>query len=201
MTQLDLTWDAKGMASFFMLFQRGVRVKARLGLSIREVLCRQLDVTDDYLDKRLNTIFLDGKPVDDTDSALITEGSVLALSASMPGFAGAALRKGGFYASMRNTITHSAGESSVTTGEGFFTIKLYNMTILELAPHFLAFGVWVASDALDEFFEGRSGPFLQEGRTVRIDGREIAVDELTAITWSERSDFVRLRVTPEPAPA
>jgi len=201
MTQLDLTWDAEGMASFFVLFQRGVRVKARIGLSIREVLCRQLDVTDDYLDNRLNTIFLDGKPVDDTDSALITEGSVLALSASMPGFAGAALRKGGFYASMRNTITHSAGESPVKAGEGFFTVKLYNMTIPELAPHFLALGVWVAPDALDEFFEGRSKPFLEGGKTVRIDGREIPVDELTSIPWSDRSDYVRLRVTPEPGPA
>ena len=189
------------MASFFVLFQRGVRVKARIGLSIREVLCRQLDVTDDYLDNRLNTIFLDGKPVDDTDSALITEGSVLALSASMPGFAGAALRKGGFYASMRNTITHSAGESPVKAGEGFFTVKLYNMTIPELAPHFLALGVWVAPDALDEFFEGRSKPFLEGGKTVRIDGREIPVDELTSIAWSERSDYVRLRVTPQPVPA
>jgi hypothetical protein len=201
MTQLDLTWDAKGMASFFVLFQWGVRVKARLGLSIREVLCRQLDVTDDYLDNRLNTIFLDGKPVDDTDSALVTEGSVLALSASMPGFAGAALRKGGFYASMRSTITHSAGESPVKAGEGFFTIKLYNMTIPELAPHFLALGVWVAPEALNEFFAGRSKPFLQGGRTVQIDGQEIGVDELTAIRWSDRSDFVRIRVTPKPAPA
>jgi hypothetical protein len=194
-TRLDLECDPGGTAAFSTLFQQGVRIEARLGRSIREVLCRSLGVSDDYLDNRLNTIFLDGKPVDDADTALISEGSVLALSASMPGLVGAVMRKGGYYASMRSTITYSAGDSRVTPKKGFFTLKLYNMTMPELAPRFLASGVWVEAGFLDEFFKTKSKRFFEGCVTVRADGKEMPAHELPDLKWREMPGFVMLRVT------
>ncbi|MCP4349944.1 MAG: endonuclease/exonuclease/phosphatase family protein [Desulfobacterales bacterium] len=62
-------------------------LKVQVGCSIRSLLCKQTDVASDYVDERISTVFLDGKPVDDVDSAIVKNGSVLALSAAMPGLA------------------------------------------------------------------------------------------------------------------
>ncbi len=77
------------MALLFPALQRGVLVKARLGESIRSLLCKQFGLDPDYVKNRIQTAFLDGKPVDDFDSAIVREGSVLTLSGAMPGLAGA----------------------------------------------------------------------------------------------------------------
>jgi len=71
-----------------------------VGCSIRDLLCGQLALQDEYLDNRIHTFFLNGKAVDDVDSTLVTGGAVLALSSAMPGIMGDCLRKGGLYALM-----------------------------------------------------------------------------------------------------
>jgi len=55
--------------------------------------------------EKISTIFLDGKAVDSPETALLREGSTLALSSAMPGLAGAILRRDGPYASLRSSIT------------------------------------------------------------------------------------------------
>jgi hypothetical protein len=86
---------------FFQLLQQGFAVKVQAGCSVKTLLCEQLGLSPEYLEERIQTIFLDGRPVDDVNSAIIEDGSTLALSAAMPGLAGATLRKGGYYAPMR----------------------------------------------------------------------------------------------------
>jgi hypothetical protein len=56
------------------------------------VLCDQFQVETDYLENRIKTIFLDGKPVDDEDKAVLKNGSTLALSAAMPGLVDSTFR-------------------------------------------------------------------------------------------------------------
>jgi len=63
-------------------------VPARVGLSVKKVLCEQWGISPEYLDKRVKTIFLNGNAVDDIDKAILQDGSTLALSAAMPGLAG-----------------------------------------------------------------------------------------------------------------
>ena len=109
---ISLAWNPARLSDFGHILQQGFKLRARLGTSIRQVLCDQFGVDHDYLDKRINTIFLDGKAVDDVDSSTIREGSVLALSAAMPGFVGAAFRKGGYYSAMRGAISHVEEASS-----------------------------------------------------------------------------------------
>ncbi len=121
-----ISWGAAELTPFFPILQKGFLIKTLSGKTIRAVLCDQMGVSPEYLDKRVNTIFLDSKPVDNVDSAVLKEGSVLALSASMPGFVGAAFRKGGYYARMRGSITHGedAGPATVVKASSFssFTI-------------------------------------------------------------------------------
>ncbi len=189
-----ILWDAARLAAFLPLLQKGFLLKSLSGTSIRAVLCDQLGVTPQYLDERVNSIFLDGKPVDNVDSAIIKEGSALALSAAMPGFVGAAFRKGGYYAPMRDSITH-VGESGSTTGrEGFLLLKLYNFVAKELGPLFLESGIWLRNNDVKGLFQGRPHDFWSGCRHCSVNGREVDLAYFLGMQWLEKVAWVRLRV-------
>jgi len=89
--RLSLTLEPDKIHGFFPLLRQGFMVRARVGCSIKTMLCEQFGVSPEYMEDRIKTIFLDGKTVDDVDSAIIKDGSTLALSAAMPGLVGATL--------------------------------------------------------------------------------------------------------------
>ncbi len=120
---------------FTLLFQSGVSIRCITGVSIEQLLIDQLGIQRDYLEKRLSTVFLDGSPVDDIGEASIASGMTLALSSSMPGLAGATLRRKGMLSSMRRSITyHRGNERPEKANEGFVTIKLFNVLAKEIGP-------------------------------------------------------------------
>lgn len=184
---------------FALLFQQGFMLRGRMGSTIREVLCDQCGIDNDYLDGRINTVFLDGKPVDDVDTATISEGNVLALSASLPGFAGAALRKGGFYALMRSGITHTEDSGLASHGDGFFTVKLFNIVAEELGPRFLANGVWLESAAFEDFFRSRATSVQSRCLELEVDNRKVDTAALVEEEWSKKCRLVLLRVITSPS--
>ncbi len=194
LVNVDLTCEPPVHVLFALMFQQGFMLRCRLGSTIREVLCHQYGIKDAYLDGRINTVFLDGKPVDDVDTARISGGSVLALSASMPGFAGAALRKGGFYAKMRQGITHAKDPGTALDSEGFFTLKLFNMVAEELGPTFLKDGVWLESKAFEEFFTTRSQATKSKYLKLAVDHQAVDCDALSEKHWSKEHRFVFFRV-------
>ena len=105
-----------------------------------------------YLEKRLSTVFLDGSPVDDIGEALIASGMTLALSSSMPGLAGATLRRKGILSSMRRSITyHHGNERPEKANEGFVTIKLFNVLAKEIGPVLIKHGILVEAVKLAGF--------------------------------------------------
>jgi hypothetical protein len=192
--EVCISCDAAQLTAFFPLLQKGFLIKTLSGKTIRAVLCDQIGVTREYLDNRINTIFLDSKPVDNVDSAVIKEGSVLALSAAMPGFVGAAFRKGGYYASMRGSITHAEDSAPATSREGFFFLKLYNFVAKELGPLFLELGIWLPSDDVKELFEGRPDGFWSDCKGFTIDDREVDLSYFLGMQWLHEVSIVRLRV-------
>jgi hypothetical protein len=193
-TDVCISWDAAKLAAFSQLLQKGFLIKALSGKSIRAVLCEQMGVSPEYLDNRVNTIFLDSKPVDNVDSATIKEGSVLALSAAMPGFVGAAFRKGGFYAPMRRSITHVEESGPIRSREGFFVLKLYNFVAKELGPLFLESGIWLHNNDVKELLQGRPDNFWSGCRSCTIDGREVDLAYFLGMEWLPQAGMVRLRV-------
>jgi len=191
-------WTSGKLPEIGQLLQHGFKLRARLGTSIRDILCHQFGVSPTYLDQRVNTIFLDGKPVDDVDSSTIQEGSVLALSAAMPGFVGAALRKGGYYSAMRREISHVEEIQSRSDLEGFFTLKLYNMVAKELGPIFLQSGIWVLWEDLKDLFSTRSRSIWSGCVRIQEDGREINLNDfLDQPKGLEKRALVRLTVKSE----
>ncbi len=165
---------------FTPLFSRGVRVGACLECSVKELVCGQLGVPEDYLENRVQTIFLNGHAVDDTGRATVGDGATIALSAAMPGLAGAVLRKGGVLAALRPDITYQNQGPVQETCQGRVILKLFNMTSREVGPLLLAVGIWIDGAGLREIFD-RCGELLRQGcRRVQWDGSSIGFDELTA---------------------
>jgi len=160
--KISLTVTPDRLSFFSPLLGQGFTLTIRTGISVRDLLCLQIGVSDDYLDQRIQTIFLDGKVVDNVDTAVIRQGSTLALSAAMPGLAGATLRRGGAYAAMRSQISHKNNTVDDSAENGTVMLKLFNLVALELGPMFLKQGIWIDGKNLKNFFE-RVPDFFWDG--------------------------------------
>jgi hypothetical protein len=145
--RLCITVPADRISCFFPLLQKGFALGVLAGRPIRVFLRDGLGLSDEYIETRIQTVFLDGKPVDDLDTALLRDGATLALAPAMPGLMGAMLRRGGYYAPMRSGITHRGDAAPHGIVEGSITVKLFGMALRELGPQLLARGVGV--DAAD----------------------------------------------------
>ncbi len=141
--RLRITVPADRLARFFPLLQKGFALGVLAGCPIRAFLRDRLGLTDEYIEARIQTVFLDGKPVDDIDGALIRDGATLALAPAMPGLMGAMLRRGGHLAPMRSGITHRNDAAPRGIGEGRITVKLFGMALRELGPQLLELGIEV----------------------------------------------------------
>ena len=192
MQDVRLCIEAGAISRFLKLIEHGFKLKTETGLTIRELLCDQLGVAGDYLDNRIQTIFLDGKPVDDVDSAWVHADSRLALSAAMPGLVGATLRKGGRYASLRGTISYSKTKSSIVQGEGEITLKLFNMVAKELGPAFLQKGIIIDGDTFQNFVSDNLEDLKAACSSIHLNDKKISVSELKALKWADREVFLQV---------
>ena len=122
------------------LFQKGLKVEVELGTDLITLLHNDLCLSDEGID-RIQTIFWQGQPVDDLQNCLTVEGGVLALSAALPGLVGACLRRGGAWARLRSSITHSQEETHEEHRRGWITVKLFNFMLREIGPILLERGV------------------------------------------------------------
>jgi hypothetical protein len=148
----SLMAEPKLFEKFFQLLQKGVKVRARIGSTVRSFLCGDLGVSPEYVDKRIQTLFLNGKAIDNPDTATLKEDSTLALSAAMPGLLGATLRKGSYYARMRNEISYQEQSQGIPVHEGFVLLKLFNLLPAEIGPAVLERGIWLKGEELNQFF-------------------------------------------------
>jgi len=179
---------------FASLLGRGVGLCVQVGCSIRELLCDQLDLPPAYLEQRLQTVFLDGQPVDDLETTRVKAGATLALSAALPGLAGATLRRGGGFASLRQTITRDSDRLCTSTGVGTITLKLFNMTARELGPSLLQRGVRVTGPDLGEFLRRLSEDFWKRCPHAVFNETEIPTDRLLKRSWVEGTLLLRITV-------
>ncbi len=145
---------------FCLLTGGGFTVRAEAECSLRDLLCRQLAVASDYPEGRIQTIFLNGKAVDDPATTRVPAGSTIALSAAMPGIAGAMFRKHSPYAAMRTeTSRPNPGARTEAPSPGRVTIKLFNAVQRELGPEMLRRGVRVPGKAIGDLLRGRREAF------------------------------------------
>lgn len=148
------------LSCFFPLFQQGITVEVEAGCSVKELLCGQLGIDPAYVEERITTIFLNGKPVDDCDTAVVGDGAVLALSAAMPGLVGAMLRKGGFYTAMRSAITYRTQNADSIRAKGLIRLKLFNSIMGEAGPLVLRRGIIIPRSKVRKLLSEMSADIL-----------------------------------------
>jgi hypothetical protein len=182
------------MSAFQELLQRGVRVKASIGSTLRSFLCDRLGIDPQYVEERIQTVFLNGKAVDDPSSAVIMDHSTIALSAAMPGLLGATLRKGSYYSGMRSEISYTA-ERKVQPHEGWILLKLFNLLPREIGPLVLQKGVGVKGKDLQDFLTKRSSSFWQGCVEVNLNGKRLDPARLVEIKWPEEDVLLRVQAT------
>ena len=170
---LRLTMKPELIREFFPILQQGFRVTARVGCTLRKLLCEQFAMGNDYVAERITTIFLNGKATDDLDDAVVRDGSTIALSAAMPGLVGATMRRGGYYSAMRSSITHTDEVSSGEDRIGTVRVKLFNLLLAELGPDFLRRGAVVAAADMTEFLGSRDEQFWRGCAETLLNGTPV----------------------------
>ena len=190
---LSLILEKTLIPIFYQLLSKGFIIHAQTGCTMKELLCGQLGIKDDYLEERIQTIFLDDKIVDDVNSAVIREGSILALSAAMPGVLGATLRKGGRYAPMRSQISHDKDIPSDLHKKGEVTIKLFNLIVRELGPLFLERGIRVKGEDFFVIVARNENVFMAGCKKDIKDNNDIEPEKLMEVEWKNKQVFLQIK--------
>ena len=194
--KIRLAVKPKHIPFFYPLLRKGILIYTETGLCLRELVCERMGIQNDYLNTQVQTIFLDGKVLDDRHSAVIRGGSTLALSAAMPGMVGATFRSSGFYAPFRSPISYAGGPASVPDHKKPVLVKCFNKIANDHGPMLLAAGIYIYGEdlrdlvvsRLDDFHKGL-GPVVMDDRTV-----DPAIPRQT--DWDENQVFLQVREGP-----
>ena len=192
---LSLELAEEQIASLFLLLQNGFFIKASVGCTIKDFFIKQLGLSPDYVQARIQGIFLDGKPADDIETAIIRDGARLTLSGTMPGLVGIALRRGPL-AVFRQSITHQETGDYSYTGKGIIQLKLLNLLMKEMGPELYRKGIYINSSELAGFLGNLSTGFWQECKTISLNGEKVSANLFQDGLWLPESEMVKFSVVP-----
>lgn len=179
---------------FHFLLQQGVSVTTTVGETVRGFLLNRLGLKAKDIEEKIQTVFLNGKAVDNVDDARIRNGATLALSGALPGLVGATMRRGGFYASFRNPIQYREEEENRKLQEGTIQLKLFNILLGDLGPGLLVNGIGIQSSHLSDFLQ-RNESALADECTIRLEeGREIPCRDLSVQPSNGPDDVIFIKV-------
>jgi hypothetical protein len=184
-TTLFLRLRPTAVTHFGPLFSTGVGIPTIVGIGLTELLCQQLAIDPDYVANRIQTIFLNSRAVDRTEQVTVPAGAVIALSAAMPGLAGATFRKGGLLAGFRKDISHQYAQRTEEKSrqETLITLKLFNLVAQELGPHLLAHGVWIDGLSVPELLSRIASTVGGNIQEALCNGRPIPSAQLAHVDW------------------
>jgi len=183
---LRLSVEPAKINTFLSLFTAGVSLPVQTGATLKELICDQLGVSEDYFENRIQTIFLNFKAVDAPEKAVVNDGAVVTLSAAMPGLVGATMRKGGTFAGFRSGIFCAQDEACLEATQGAITLKLLNMVARELGPTFLEKGIYLPGDQLASFLAGADYELQASCREIVFNGNSVSWQQMCADKWDDR---------------
>lgn len=179
--------------AFGYILQQGFDVSVKTGCTLKSLLCDQFSITPEYIDNRIKTVFLNGKPVDDYEKAIIRDRQTLALSAAMPGLVGATFRSGGVLSPFRSGISFQ--NTPDPTGEksnGSITVKLFNLLVKEIGGHFLAAGIRLdAGNILPEILQTHG----EDIRVIKLNNEIATPDQISTVLDTDTTPALMLQVT------
>lgn len=190
---LALTLPSESFAGFASLLQHGMLFPVERPVAMLPFLLTLPGFTADYIEQTVQTIFIDGVAADSLDREL-TGGSTLALSAAMPGLAGAIFRRQGVHGSLRSQPGEKKGVAGPVSG--FITLKLFNSIAADRIRDLLTLGFLMPGKAVHDFAVMREG-LLQPPAVLTLDGRDLACDELLRVVGECPLVAVRAIALPE----
>jgi len=190
---IQLKCPGESMNLFMGELQRGFCMEARAG-TVYEFLAETCRMSDEYIAEKIKTVFINGGPVDDIYNTEIKEGDTCAVSGAMPGLVGAMMRMGSPYASMRESITVKPGKSALSGRSIFVKLKLFNMVLSEKGPCFLAGGILLERERVNDLFVNHGGEIFPRCREVLINGSAVEDNRITAGRISGMGKTVMLKV-------
>lgn len=196
-TSVALRVEPSMLRRFFRILQQGFTLRTRLGRSVGTVLLDELGLSREFLDSKVQTLFLNGKTIDDPDSAFVSDRAVIALSSAMPGLVGATLRRGSAYAAMRSQITYSEPVAPVAEVDGNITVKIYNLLLDELGAALLQRSILVARDTLAGFLKEQDQDLWNACASAAVDGCRVeprVLPEILSAREACAEDLVRLTI-------
>lgn len=171
LSRLEFKVKPRNLPLFTTVLQSGIEVSAESGTSLGRFLGDFPGFTAEYLADVVQTIFLNGTAVDDLTIPLSGARPTLALSAAMPGLAGAIFRKNSFHAALR-TETGSRTSGPQQNDTITVTLKLFNSIARDRGEELLQRGVCLQTDILVDFLARR--PNLQQDiRSIRLNDKSI----------------------------
>jgi hypothetical protein len=165
--ELTLTRDALRLLS--LLLQNGFSLRISRPCPLLTFLTEGLGLERGFIEERIQTVLLDSSPVDDLASATVADGSSMALSAAMPGLVGAAMRRGGYYGTLRSAITRREGQKWPGKG-GMVRVKVFNLLLEDLVPGLLEAGIVEAGSDMAEFLGRQEAAFWNGCAQILLNG-------------------------------
>lgn len=162
--------------AFFFFLEKGVKKEIKTGFDIKTMLSDQLNLSEHYIDNRIKTIFLDGSAVGDINSTIVNDGATLALSAAMPGLAGATFRRLENPEFSKSETDKKKEIEQIKHKNGIITIKFFNLILRELGPEFLQTGVLVPKEELIGFLSCQSDKFKKACRSLKVNDHIITIE-------------------------
>ncbi len=171
---LTLSFPTQPLTGFASLLQHGLLFPVQQPVPLVPFLLALPGFTAEYIEQTVQTIFINGVPADSLQREL-GAGTTLALSAAMPGLAGAIFRRQGVHGSLRTRPQ----EPSVAVGmqEGYLTLKLFNSIAFDRVDDLLSHGILIASKAWQQFAT-MHGALLQPPCTMALDGDVVDLEGL-----------------------
>jgi hypothetical protein len=185
-----LTISTTKIDGFTTLLQSGIKLPAASGISLGVFLNSLPGFDIDYVSDTVQTIFLDGNALDDLEQPLTSQDHVIALSAAMPGLAGAIFRRNSLCAALR-TRSENLGTAKKSSNEIFVLLKLFNSIAQEKGEELLRPGGIFSGETLRAFFNQR--PSLLDAITsIHINGKmKVSADLLTCVS-RERQYYLKI---------
>lgn len=173
--ELILHCDPTSARRWRQALHAGFHFRIPGGLSVRELLSTDLGMDSDYVENRVRTVFLGGRPVDDIDEARVGTGMEMTLSTMLPGVAGITMGRGNMIAAYRADITYHEEGTGPAGGQALIFIKLLNFIATETGHTFLSRGIGLDATAWNRM----AAPAIWEDvSSATLDGVDLDNDAL-----------------------
>ena len=153
---LTMTLPGKKAEVFASLLQHGILYPVEQPVALGDFLLSLPGFSQEYLEQCVQTIFINGAAADSFD-AVLAPGSIVALSAAMPGLAGAIFRRQGLHSSLRSQVASTRAVAA--EGPGFIKVKFFNHIAIDRACDVLSRGALVEGRAWHDFAARRADIF------------------------------------------